>query len=205
MMKGGIVSGEKQGDRTQVGVPEFGSRAQSRTAFRKCLENRLASMISIAELMNDDVTVAERIVAESAIEAYNESGNTVSSDDCAVHLSTALVRRLLADTSDLREAVMRTATMRLDEANSGASLGGALSALDAEVIISDADRSTVREAFRRLPEPERLVLALVMSGNHTTAELSRILDMQRDMIRSLRIRAQQCLQRELAGLIRAGT
>jgi len=180
MMKGGIVSGEKQGDRTQVGVPEFGSRAQSRTAFRKCLENRLASMISIAELMNDDVTVAERIVAESAIEAYNESGNTVSSDDCAVHLSTALVRRLLADTSDLREAVMRTATMRLDEANSGASLGGALSALDAEVIISD-------------------------SGNHTTAELSRILDMQRDMIRSLRIRAQQCLQRELAGLIRAGT
>lgn len=196
---------EEQDRSNQPGTLNPGRRSQQRAAFRDCLENRLVSMLSIAELMNDDVAVAERIVTESAIEAYVESGDTTSSDDCAVRLGTALVRRLLTDTSDLQEAVTRTATMRLDETNSDGVLAGALSALDAEVIVSDADRRTVREAFRRLPEPERLVLALVMSGNHTTAELSRIFDVRRDVIRRLRVRAQQCLQRELADLTRVGT
>lgn len=173
--------------------------------FRDCLETRLAPMLSIARLMNEDTKKAERVVRLSAIDAFGRLNGERSADDCAARLSSSLVKYLLPEEDDLERASSRAVTADPHEAGLDNSVASSLSAVEAEAIMGDADRDTVNDAFRRLPRVERLVLAMITVGNHTSGEVSQMMDTTRDVIRRIRMQAQKRLYHELASLTAMGT
>jgi DNA-directed RNA polymerase specialized sigma24 family protein len=174
--------------------------------FRDCLDNRLAPMLSIAQLMHDetnDTGTAEQVVTESAMDAYARLNGEKTVDECAARLSCALVRRLVPQ-EELEKASSQALTVDPKQAGLDHSEANSLSAMDAEAVVCDADMHTVDSAFKRLPRLERLVLAMITVGNHTTAEVSRMMETTRRVIRRLRVQAQKRLNQELADLSSSG-
>lgn len=175
--------------------------------FRDCLDNRLAPMLSIAQLMHDDsndTRTAEQVVTESAMDAYARLNGEKTVDECAARLSGALVRRLIPQ-DELEKASSLALTVDPKKAGLDHSEANSLSAMDAEAVVCDADMHTVDSAFRRLPRLERLVLAMITVGDHTTAEVSRMMETRHRVIRRLRVKAQKRLNQELADLTSSGS
>ncbi|MBD3333345.1 hypothetical protein GF356_10885 [candidate division GN15 bacterium] len=186
---------------------ELSARGQD-MMFRDCLDNRLAPMLSIAQLMHDDshdidTRTAEQVVTESAMDAYARLNGEKTVDECAMRLSGALVRRLVPQ-EELEKASSQALTVDPEKAGLDHTEANSMSAVDAEAVVCDADARTVDSAFKRLPRLERLVLAMITVGDHTTAEVSRMMETTRRVIRRLRIQAQKRLNQELAGLTSSG-